>query len=412
MQGLLVTLLPRVADVSAAGAAMKSFVAPVVIVLGGIAGLVATFFLINGGIAYMTSSGNPDKLDHAKKVIRNALIGLVLVIGAGVLTGILTHAYTSSGGSGLNQLPALQNIQPAKASGGLVSVLLDAIVGLFRSIIESAATPFISALSYFTHGTPLMAANSSVFDLWLALVGIVDSLFILVVILLGFHIMSAETLGLDELEFKHLLPQLAVVFFLMNTSIFAIDAVISLSNGMIHALYAAFPVATVWTALGDVAKESAGLGIVALIILVAFLVFAVILLIYYVTRLVTLYIGAILSPIVVLLWLVPGFKDFALAAIKTYLTTIFVLFVHVVILLLAASIFQGMLQASPNQALNPIMSAIVGLATLTALLKTQGVLMQLSYVSVGPKAMRKLGGQFMTGLSYVSKLKPAKAASE
>jgi len=36
------------------------------------------------------------------------------------------------------------------------------------------------------------------------------------------------------------------------------------------------------------------------------------------------------------------------------------------------------------------MSVVVGLATLMTLLKTQGVLMQLNYASVAPKAMRKL----------------------
>ena len=396
------------ADVSAVGVAMKSFVAPIVLVLGGLATLVATFFLVTGGINYMTSSGKPEKLEHAKKVIRNALIGLIIVIGAGVLTGILSHAYQSSGGAGLERLPTLAAIQSTPASGGLINVLVDAIVGLFRNIVESAATPFINALGYFTRGTPLMAANSSVFDLWLAIVGIADALFVLVVVLLGFHIMSAATLGLDEIEFKHLLPQLAVTFFFMNTSIFVIDGVIGLSNGIINALYAVFPIGAVWVALSAVATQAGGLGLVALLIMVAFLVLTVILLIYYVTRLVTLYLGAILSPLVVLLWLVPGFKDFALAAIKTYVATIFVLFVHVVILLLAASIFGGMLKTSPNNTLDPIMSAVVGLATITALIKTQGVLMQLSYVSIAPKAMRKLGGQFMTSVNNVTKLKLVK----
>jgi hypothetical protein len=411
MKGHAVILISKMADVSAAGTAMKAFVTPVVFVLGGIAGLVATFFLITGGINYMTSSGQPDKLEHAKKVIRNAIIGLVIVISATVLTGILSHAYQSSGGAGLGNMPALTAIQPTHVSGGLINVLVDAIVGLFRNIIESAATPFIDALKYFTRGTPLMAANSSVFSLWLAIVGIADALFVLVVVLLGFHIMSAATLGLDEIDFKHMLPQLALAFFLINTSIFAVDGIISLSNGMIDALYASFPIGAVWTSLSNVAASAGALSLVILLIMVAFLVLAVILVIYYVTRLVTLYVGAILSPLVVLLWLVPGFKDFAMTAVKTYLTTVFVLFVHVVILLLAASIFTGMLASSSKGTLDPIMSVVVGLATLMALLKTQGVLMQLNYASVAPKAMRKLGSQFMTGVSYISKSRTTSSSS-
>jgi hypothetical protein len=44
-----------------------------------------------------------------------------------------------------------------------------------------------------------------VFNLWLAMVAIPDVLFILVVGLLGFHVMSAASFGFDEIEFKHML---------------------------------------------------------------------------------------------------------------------------------------------------------------------------------------------------------------
>jgi len=401
----------KMADASAAGAAMKDFIAPVVVTLAAAAGLVATFFLINGAYHYMTSSGQPEKLEQAKKVIRNALIGLAIVIAAGTMTAILTHAYQSSGGNATQSLPALGAIQPAPTSNGLVDVLVKAVTGLFLKLIQSAGAPFLAALDYFTHATPLMAANSSVFNIWLAIVGIADAMFVLVLILLGFHVMSATTLGLEEIELKHLLPQAALAFLLINTSIFAIDAVISLSNAMIHALGAAFPSTSVWTVLSNVAKQSASLGLAALLIMVVFLVFSVILLVYYVGRLVTLYLGAILSPVLVLLWLVPGFKDFVSAAVKTYLTTVFVLFIHVIILLLAASIFAGMVTGSPDKSLDPVMATIVGVATLVALLKTQGVLMQFSYVSVGPKAIRKLGGQFSNGMSYINKHRPSGESS-
>lgn len=43
----------------------------------------ATLFLVRGGYMYITSSGKPDALDHAKLTVRNALIGLVIIIMAG-----------------------------------------------------------------------------------------------------------------------------------------------------------------------------------------------------------------------------------------------------------------------------------------------------------------------------------------
>jgi hypothetical protein len=393
--------LAIMADTSSAATVMGSFVAPVVRTMCVLASLVCVFFLVNGGINYMTSAGKPENLDHAKKIIRNALIGLVIVLAAGVLTEILTHAYAGSSAAMNAKLPNLTAIPPKPVSNGVVDILIKAITGLFNNIIQSIATPFLKALSFFTTSTPLMANNSTVFNLWLAMVGITDALFVLVVALLGFHVMSFATFGFDEIEFKHLLPRIGLIFLLLNTSIFAIDGIIELSNAMIHAVTAAGGATSVWNVLTEVVKQAGGQGVATLLIMVAFLIFAVILLVYYVGRLVSLYIGAVLSPVILLLWLVPGFRDFAETAGKIYLMTVFVLFVHVIILQLAASLFAGMIVGSPTHTPDTLMAMITGLATLIALLKTQGVMMQFSYASIGPRSARKLSGQFMTGVSYL-----------
>jgi hypothetical protein len=381
---------------------MQAFIGPLMIAFGGTAALVCTFFLIMSGFQYMTSKGSPEKLEHAKRIMRNAVIGLVIVLAAGTLTAILSHAYGSAGGAGVQNIPSLNTVDVNEPGAGIVDVLIKAIVGLFKHIVESAAQPFIKSLDFFTHQTTLMAQNPSVFKLWLTIAGIADALFVVVVALLGFHVMSATSLGLDELEIKHLIPQLSLTFLLLNTSIFGIDAIISLSNVMIKALEAAFSSISVWDVLSKIVDGSGSMGLVALLIMVVFMVLSVILLVYYVMRLVTLYIGAVLSPLIVLLSMLPGFKDFSITAAKAYLTTIFVLFVHVVILQLAASLFSTTLTSTPGQATNTLMAMLVGIATLMTLLKTQGVMMQMSYVSAGPRALRKLGGQFMTGVSYTT----------
>ncbi len=413
----------RLADATAAHNVMQAYITPLMIGLGGIAGLVCTFFLVMAGFQYMTSKGSPDKLEHAKRVMRNALIGLVIVLAAGTLTAILSHAYGGNGGAGTESIPSLNAVDINEPGAGIVDVLIKAIVGLFKHIVESAAAPFIKALDFFTHETALMAQNPSVFKLWLTVLGIADALFVLAIGLIGFHVMGATSLGLDEIDIKHLLPQLSLTFLLMNMSIFAIDAVISLSNIMIKALNAAYSSVTVWDVLSKIVSGADGMGLVALLIMIVFTILSVILLVYYVMRLVTLYIGAVLSPIVVLLAVLPGFKDFAITAIKTYLTTIFVLFVHVIILLLAASLFSTALGTTATGT-NTLMAMIIGIATLISLLKTQTVMQQMTYVSVGPRALRKLGGQFMTGVSYTTtkfktsrtpaskEPKPAKEAAE
>ncbi len=392
--------LSLLADSSSAAGAMRAYIMPVVATLCGLASLACVFFIVTGGIQYMTSSGNPEKLENAKKMLKNALIGLALVIAAGTLTLILSHAYTGSNGAVGEGLPAIQQAALNEPDTGIGDVLFKAITGLLRKIAESVGKPFLEALGYFTNSTPLMGDNSSVFNLWLVVVGITDVLFILVVALLGFHVMSFSTFGFDELELKHLLPQLALVFLLINSSIFIIDGIIGLSNAMIHAVRAGFPDSSVWEPLIRIALKGPALGFGGLLILVILLVVSVMLLVYYVMRLVALYLGAVLAPLILLLWLIPAFKDFAVTALKIYLTTIFVLFVHVIILLLASSIFVGISKGDGQP--NSIMGLIVGLATITALLKTQGLMQELSYAASGPKAAREVAGSFIKGVSYLN----------
>ena len=395
------------ADTAGAVTTMQNYVRPTLLMFAALASLVCVFFIVQAGYVYMTSAGSPESLDHSKRVLRNAVVGLVIILGATTFTSILSHAYTRPANTTQSSLPSLESITPAQPSNGLVEVLINAVVGFLNTIIQAVAKPFLAALDYFTTKTPLMISNPSVFNLWLAVVGITDVLFVVVLVLLGFHVMSATSLGFDEIDLRALLPRVAMIFLLLNSSIFVIDGFIELSNVLISAIMQATNNVSVWDTLTKVVGQSGGQGLAALLMMLAFVIFSVILLVYYVGRLVTLFIGAVLSPLVVLLWLVPGFRDFSETAAKTYLTTIFVLFVHVVILQLSASLFVGMAPSSGGDIPNTLMAMVAGLATIVALLKTQGVMMQFSYVSGGARNARKLSGQFMHGVSYMTgKAKP------
>jgi hypothetical protein len=256
MINLTLSGLPLLADTSGAISVMRDYIAPTMQVLVGIASIACVFFLVHGGYLYMTSRGNPESLETAKRVLRNALIGLVLVIGAATLTTILSSAYGNAAQTSTAVLPKLQAIEPQDVGNGLVEVLIKAVTGFLNNIIQAVAAPFLSALDYFTKQTPLTASNPGVFNLWLAVVGITDVLFILIVALLGFHVMSAATFGFDELEFKHLLPRIGLVFLLVNTSIFFIDAIIELSNVLITAIGKVTGASSVWGTLTAVVKES------------------------------------------------------------------------------------------------------------------------------------------------------------
>lgn len=382
--------LTHVADALAASTVMRSFVAPLMAGLCVAASLGCTFFLVVGGVQYMSSRGRPETLEYAKHTIKNALIGLSLVLAAATLTALLVHAYSASAATALQKLPSLDPVNQS-GSNSLFDIVIKAITHVLQAVIDSLGQPFVQSLAFFTKGTPLMGDNSAVFNMWLVMVGISDVLFAVAIALLGFHVMSFSTLGFEELDIKKLLPQLALVFALINTSLFAIDGIISLSNVMVHALQAAFPPMTIWDLLTNLTKQSSGLGLGALLIMVAFLVLAVLLLVYYVLRLIMLYVGAAMSPVVLLLYMLPAFRDIAVTAAKVYLMNIFVLFVQVVIMQIASSLFLGLLQGTNSGQPNTLMALIVGVATMWSLLKTPGVMKELSFAASLPRAFRELG---------------------
>lgn len=377
-----------------------SSIAPVVTEISLLSSIICALFVMIGGYQYITSSGNPENLIRAKRIIKNALIGLVIVLAAALLSNFLKSAYGPLPVNGTNGIvPSLSAIKPTSSSGGLITVIIKAITGVLSAIVETVAIPFLKALSYFTSGTPLAAANHSVFNLWVSSVGIADALMVLCIVFLGLHVMGFYSLGIGEVNIRQLLPQISIAFMFINSSIFIIDAVIGLSNILIKAISNNNAAQSVWNVLSEVVKQPSAYGLAALIIMTIFLVFSVILLIFYVGRIVTIYLGAVLAPIVILCWLLPGLRDMAISACKRYFSAIFVLFVHVVILELAASLLTGII--STNQTPDPLMAMIVGLATLVALLKTQGVMNQLSYASIGPRMSRQIAERIVMGASYI-----------
>ena len=50
---------------------------------------VATFFILYGGFLFMTGGSNPSQIEKARKTILNAVIGLVLCMGAVALTNFV-----------------------------------------------------------------------------------------------------------------------------------------------------------------------------------------------------------------------------------------------------------------------------------------------------------------------------------
>lgn len=389
--------LSLLADAQAASETLKSSISPLFSTMITVAAVLCVLFIVFGGYYYMTSAGNPEKLERAKKTLRNAFIGFVVVLSAGALVAIMQNAYTQKAVQPTSI--AQTQVQETQNNCPLCEVINQSVTGFINGIVQSIGKPIVDTLKQLTTATPLMAQNGSVFNLWIVIVAIADVLFLLVIGLIGFRIMSSSVVGFEDVDIRSLIPQIILVFIIANLSIFAIDAIITVSNAMIQALLIGMSNDIIWTALGGLIASAATVNIGVLLFIAIAIILAVMLLIYYLKRLIILYIGAVLSPLIVLLWLLPSFRDFAISAAKMYITTIFVLFVQVVVLMLAVSLFSGLIQGEGN----PFMTALLAIATLSVLLSTNRTMNQLTMMSAGGQGMRKLGNTFVRGASHMAR---------
>jgi len=68
---------------------VQNFIRSIIQIIAGLAGLIATGFFVIGGFTYITSSGNPEHLDRAKRTITWSAIGLAITIAAFVISNIV-----------------------------------------------------------------------------------------------------------------------------------------------------------------------------------------------------------------------------------------------------------------------------------------------------------------------------------
>lgn len=363
-----------------------------------IASIASIFFLIKGGYSYITSSGKPDNLESAKKTIRSAVIGLVIVLASAAISSLLNGALNAPSTNAPSSPLQLQPIVASTPTGGLTQVLLDAIAGFLQNIVQSATKPLTDGIISFLTITPSIVANSVIFNFWLVIVGIADSLFALVVALLGFQVMSASTFGFEELELKQLLPRIGIAFLAANTSIFLAEWVISSCNVLVSAiLHATGGINSAWilNAFDPTALATGTTTLITLIFMLLFVILAVVLLLFYITRLIFISLGAVLAPLIFLIWAIPKLSDFAEISIKTYITTIYTVFVHVVVIQLASSF----LTVAGQSGTNSLISILVGIGLLFTLLKTPSLMMELVLYTSGSNIVRKVGSQIINVMS-------------
>ena len=75
---------------------VSGFVIKIINIALAVAGLIAVLFLIIGGFRYITSAGNEETAEQAKKIITNAIIGIVVIILSFVIVRVISNALVSN----------------------------------------------------------------------------------------------------------------------------------------------------------------------------------------------------------------------------------------------------------------------------------------------------------------------------
>lgn len=93
-------IVPQVAYAQTASGSVNNVITFIKSIIGFITAagtVVCSLIIAYGGFRYMTSVGSPDSMETAKKTMWNAGIGLIIVLGAYLITGIISQFATSAG---------------------------------------------------------------------------------------------------------------------------------------------------------------------------------------------------------------------------------------------------------------------------------------------------------------------------
>ena len=76
---------------------LKSTINQILSVILGFLGIIATLIILLGGFKWMTSQGNTDKVEEAKKLIGAGIVGLVIILAAYAITRfVLSSVYNAT----------------------------------------------------------------------------------------------------------------------------------------------------------------------------------------------------------------------------------------------------------------------------------------------------------------------------
>ncbi|MEZ7821388.1 MAG: pilin [Patescibacteria group bacterium] len=81
------------------GTSMPQIVGNIVKVILGLFGIVATVIIVTGGVKWMLSQGDTQKIDSAKKIMIAGAIGMVLIVSGYAITAFLINGLMKTVGA-------------------------------------------------------------------------------------------------------------------------------------------------------------------------------------------------------------------------------------------------------------------------------------------------------------------------
>lgn len=85
---------------------LRVIVANVIRTIIGFLGIIAVGLIIYAGFLWMTSGGDEQKIEQAKKILQNALVGLIIIVLAFAIVSFILNFFKGLGGGGSNNQPA------------------------------------------------------------------------------------------------------------------------------------------------------------------------------------------------------------------------------------------------------------------------------------------------------------------
>src|SRR5258708_5777003 len=140
---------------------------------------------------------------------------LTLILSSTILVTILTHAMTPEVATTQSETIKLTPINTTPGNG-VTQIFIATMTTFMQEIVQSVTKPLVDAVLGFLIQTPSVLQNATIHNFWLVILGITDSLYVIVIALLGLHMMRAQTFGFDEVSLKQVLPRIGLSFLGAN----------------------------------------------------------------------------------------------------------------------------------------------------------------------------------------------------